>query len=46
VGWFCAGCFTTTGPAAAGLFDGGSSVVEYRELPAGDRSPNYRPPNM
>jgi hypothetical protein len=33
-------------PVAAGLFDGGSSVVEYRELPAGDRSPNYRPPNM
>jgi hypothetical protein len=33
-------------PAAAGLFDVGSSVVEYDELPEADRAPDYPPPDL
>ncbi|MGH9287456.1 MAG: hypothetical protein ACRD0V_04040, partial [Acidimicrobiales bacterium] len=32
--------------AAAGLFDEGSSVVEYDELPEEDRPPDYAPPRL
>jgi hypothetical protein len=33
-------------PEEAGLFDDGSSVIEYDELPPEDRAPDYPPPDL